>query len=167
MPALVAVAKVVTNLGAFPVAVGLVIGAWTVLLMRREVVESLVLGVGLALTYVVVHVTKAALDRPRPSDPLVHTDLSAYPSGHAAYALTWVAVAVTLSRVLPNLASRAALVTAAIVIAAVAGLSRLYLRAHWLSDVTGGWGIGAALFSLCGLCALVVGYVRDNGREAA
>jgi membrane protein DedA with SNARE-associated domain/membrane-associated phospholipid phosphatase len=167
MPALVEVAKVVTTLGAFPVAVGLVVGAWTVLLMRREFVESLVLGVGLTLTYVVVHVTKAALDRPRPSDPLVSTDLSAYPSGHAAYALTWVAVAVTLSRVLPNLASRAALVTAAVVIAAVVGLSRLYLRAHWLSDVTGGWGIGAALFSLCGLCALVVAYVRDNGREAA
>jgi membrane protein DedA with SNARE-associated domain/membrane-associated phospholipid phosphatase len=167
MPALVDVAKVVTTLGAFPVAVGLVVGAWAVLLARREFVESLVLGVGLALTYVVVHVAKAALDRPRPSDPLVHTDLSAYPSGHAAYALTWVAVAVTLSRVLPNLASRAALVTAAVVIAAVVGASRLYLRAHWLSDVTGGWGIGAALFSLCGLCALVVGYLRDNGREAA
>jgi membrane protein DedA with SNARE-associated domain/membrane-associated phospholipid phosphatase len=167
MPALVDVAKVVTNLGAFPVAVGLVIGAWAVLLMRREFVESLVLGVGLTLTYVVVHVTKAALDRPRPPGPLVDTDLSAYPSGHAAYALTWVAVAVTLSRVLPNLASRAALVTAAVVIAAVVGLTRLYLRAHWLSDVTGGWGIGAALFSLCGLCALVVAYVRDNGREAA
>jgi membrane protein DedA with SNARE-associated domain/membrane-associated phospholipid phosphatase len=167
MPALVDVAKVVTNLGAFPVAVGLVVGAWAVLLARREFVESLVLGVGLALTYVVVHVAKAALDRPRPSDPLVHTDLSAYPSGHAAYALTWVAVAVTLSRVLPNLASRAALVTAAVVIAAVVGATRLYLRAHWLSDVTGGWGIGAALFSLCGLCALVVGYLRDNGREAA
>jgi membrane protein DedA with SNARE-associated domain/membrane-associated phospholipid phosphatase len=167
VPALVDVAKVVTNLGAFPVAVGLVIGAWAVLLMRREFVESLVLGVGLTLTYVGVHVTKAALDRPRPSGPLVDTDLSAYPSGHAAYALTWVAVAVTLSRVLPNLASRAALVTAAVVIAAVVGLTRLYLRAHWLSDVTGGWGIGAALFSLCGLCALVVGYLRDNGREAA
>jgi undecaprenyl-diphosphatase len=144
-----------------------VVIAWGVLLMRREFVESLVLGVGLALTYVGVHVTKAATDRARPPQPLVDTDLSGYPSGHAAYALTWVAVAVVLSRVLPNLASRAALVTAAVVIAAVVGLSRVYLRAHWLSDVTGGWGLGAALFSLCGLCALVVGYVRDNGREAA
>jgi membrane protein DedA with SNARE-associated domain/membrane-associated phospholipid phosphatase len=164
---LVDVAKVVTTLGAFPVAVVLVGVAWIVLLMRREFVESLVLGVGLGLTYAGVHITKAALDRPRPPAPLVDTELSAYPSGHAAYALTWVAVAVILSRVLPNVASRAALVTGAVVIAAVVGLSRLYLRAHWLSDVTGGWGLGAALFSLCGLCALVVGYVRDNGRQAA
>jgi undecaprenyl-diphosphatase len=160
------VAKIVTNLGAFPVAVALVVVALVVLLMRRELVESLVLGVGLVLTYAGVHIAKAALDRPRPPAPLVDTDLSAYPSGHAAYSLTWVAVAVILSRVLPNLASRFVLVTVAVVIAAVVGLSRLYLRAHWLSDVTGGWGLGAALFSVCGLCALVVNYMRHNGREA-
>ena len=165
--ALVDVAKVVTNLGAFPVVAVLVVVAWIVLLMRREFVESLVLGVGMVLTYAGVHIAKAALDRPRPPGPLVDTDLSSYPSGHAAYSLTWVAVAVILSRVLPNLASRAALITVAVVIAAVVGLSRVYLRAHWLSDVTGGWGLGAALFSLCGLCALVVNYMRHNGREAA
>jgi undecaprenyl-diphosphatase len=95
----------------------------------------------------------------------VSTDLSAYPSGHAAYAITWVAVAVVVSRALPKVASRALLVSVAIVIAAVVGLSRVYLRVHWLSDVTGGWGLGAALFSLCGLAALVVGYVRDNARR--
>jgi undecaprenyl-diphosphatase len=162
---LVDIAKVLTNLGALPVAGALVLGAWAVLLPRREFVESLVLGVGLALTYLGVHVTKASIDRLRPPDPLVSTDLSAYPSGHAAYAMTWVAVAVTLSRVLPNVASRFALVTASIVIAVVVGLTRLYLRAHWLSDVTGGWGLGAAVVSLCGLLALVVAYVRDNGRE--
>jgi undecaprenyl-diphosphatase len=138
-----------------------------VLLPRREFVESLVLGVGLALTYAGVHITKASIDRLRPPDPLVSTDLSAYPSGHSAYAMTWVAVAVTLSRVLPNVASRFALVTASIVIAVVVGLTRLYLRAHWLSDVTGGWGLGAAVFSLCGLLALVVAYVRDNGAETS
>jgi hypothetical protein len=167
MGPLVDVAKVVTNLGAFPVAVGLVVSAWAVLIWRREFVESLVLGVGLLLTYAGVHITKAALDQPRPPDPLIGTDLSAYPSGHSAYAITWIAVAVVLSRVLPNLASRFALVSAAIVVAAVVGLTRVYLRAHWLSDVTGGWGLGAALFSACGLLALVVAYVRDNGREAA
>jgi membrane protein DedA with SNARE-associated domain/membrane-associated phospholipid phosphatase len=165
--AVVDVAKVVTNLGAFPVTVALVLVAWAVLLMRREFVESLVLGVGLALTYVGVHVTKASLDRMRPPDPLVATDLSAYPSGHSAYAITWIAVAVTVSRVLPNLASRFALVVGAIVVAAVVGLPRVSLRAHWLSDVTGGWGLGAAVFSTCGLVALVVAYVRDNGRETA
>jgi membrane protein DedA with SNARE-associated domain/membrane-associated phospholipid phosphatase len=161
------VARVVTDLGSLPVVGALVLATAAFLLWRRERGETVVLAAGFALAYAAVHVTKAALDRARPPDSLVGTDLSAYPSGHAAYAMTWIAVAVTLSRVLPNLASRAALVVGAIVVAALVGLTRVYLRAHWLSDVTGGWGLGAALFSLCGALALVVAYVRDNGGETA
>jgi membrane protein DedA with SNARE-associated domain/membrane-associated phospholipid phosphatase len=163
----VGLAKAVTVLGALPVVAGLVLGACIVLLWRRELVESLLLVAGLALTYAGVHVTKASTDRLRPPDALVGTDLSAYPSGHAAYAVTWIAVAVTLSRALPNIASRFVLVVGAIVIAAAVGLSRVYVRAHWLSDVTGGWGLAAALFSLCGLLALVVDFVRHNVPRAA
>jgi len=95
----------------------------------------------------------------------VSTDLSAYPSGHAAYAIAWVAVAVTLTRVLPGVASRFAIVTVAVVVAIAVGVSRVYLRTNWLSDVTGGAGLAAAVFSLLGLIALVVVHVRDNGRR--
>ena len=34
--------------------------------------------------------------------------------------------------------------------------TRVYLRAHWGSDVGGGWGRGAAVFALLGAIALVV-----------
>ena len=54
--------------------------------------------VGLVLVYIAVHVTKGALDRPRPTASLVETSGAAYPSGHAAYATAWVAVAVALTR---------------------------------------------------------------------
>jgi undecaprenyl-diphosphatase len=165
MDALVAVVKVVTVLGALPVAIAVVAVSGAVLLWRREAAEALVLVAGLGLTYVGVHVTKASLDRMRPPDPLVSTDLSAYPSGHAAYAMAWIAAAVALHRALPTVGSRFAFVAVGVVIAVLVGRSRLYLRAHWLSDVTGGWGLGAAVFALCGLVALVVAYVRDNARR--
>ena len=48
------------------------------------------------------------------------------------------------------------------VIAAAVGLSRVYLRAHYISDVVGGWALGAALFAACGTVALVISYVRNN-----
>jgi membrane protein DedA with SNARE-associated domain/membrane-associated phospholipid phosphatase len=164
MDAVVSVAKVVTALGSLPVAIALVVlgGGW--LASRHRIREAWALGIGLALTYAAVHITKDAVDRPRPARALIDVDGAAYPSGHAAYAVTWVAVAVAITNARPNLASRFAFVTVATTIAAAVGASRIYLRAHYLSDVVGGWGLAAALFALCGTAALVIGYVRNNVR---
>ena len=164
MDALVSVAKVVTALGSLPVAIALVALAGATLVWRHMLRDALALVAGLALTYAAVHITKDAVDRPRPARALVDVDSASYPSGHAAYAVTWVAVAVAVSRALPNVASRFVFVTAAMAIAATVGVTRIYLRAHYLSDVVGGWGLGAALFALCGSAALVIGYVRNNAR---
>jgi membrane protein DedA with SNARE-associated domain/membrane-associated phospholipid phosphatase len=158
----VSVAKVISALGSLPVAIALVALAGATLVWRHKIRDALALVAGLALTYAAVHIVKDAVDRPRPARALIDVDGAAYPSGHAAYAVTWVAVAVALSRALPNLASRFAFVTVATVIAAAVGASRIYLRAHYLSDVVGGWGLAAALFALCGTVALVIGYVRNN-----
>ena len=106
-----------------------------------------------------------ATDRAAPPAPLAATDPSSFPSAPAAYAVTWIAVAVAISRVLPNLAWRFTLVVAAVVIAALVGLTSLYLRVSWLSDVTGGWAVGAGVFSVCGLVALIVGHVRENASD--
>jgi len=157
---------VLSELGSLPVAIALVVVSAGLLIWRRDIAGTLGLAVGLAMTYGAVHITKAALDRPRPPRSLVESDLSSFPSSHAAYAVTWIAVAVALGRVLPNVASRFAFLLVAVVIASVVGLSRVYLRANWLSDVTGGWGIAAAIYSVLGLAALVVAYVRHNARDA-
>ena len=90
----------------------------------------------------------------------------AYPSGHAAYATAWIAVAVALTRRLRLVAS-GTLVFIALGIAAAVGISRIYLRAHWWSDVAGGWGLGAGIFALLAAIALVVEYIRHNGGERA
>ena len=69
-----------------------------------------------------------------------------------------------LTRALPGVASRVSLVTVAIIVAAAVGITRVYLRVHWLSDVVGGWGLGMAIYSLLGTAALVVAFVRNNAR---
>jgi len=159
---LVEVAKVVTSLGALPTVIALVVGTSILLVVRRRYPEALVLMIGLALIYIAVHVTKEAIDRPRPTGSLVETAGAAYPSGHAAYATAWVAVAVVLTRRL-RLVTSGVLVFVALAIAVVVGATRVYLRAHWGSDVGGGWGLGAAVFATLGAIALVVEHIRHNG----
>jgi membrane protein DedA with SNARE-associated domain/membrane-associated phospholipid phosphatase len=163
---LVDVAKVVTSLGALPTVIALVVATSVLLVVRKRYAEALVLVVGLALVWLAVHVTKDALGRERPPGSLVGTSGAAYPSGHAAYATAWIAVAVALTRT-RRLAASGALVFVALAIAAVVGISRVYLRAHWPSDVSGGWGLGAGIFALLAVVALVVEYIRHNGRERA
>ena len=54
-------------------------------------------------------------------------------------------------------------VFAAIVAAAIIGLTRVYLRAHYWSDVVGGWALGAGVFGAVAALALLVSFIRQNG----
>jgi len=163
MDVLVDAAKLVTDLGAFPTVAAVAVASTVPLVMQRRYPEAIVLMVGLVLIYVAVQVTKEAIDRPRPADPLAGASGDAYPSGHAAYATTWVAAAVLLTRRL-RLAASSTMVFVAIGIAAAVGVSRVYLRVHWWSDVAGGWGLAAGIFCLLGGIALIVEYIRNNGQ---
>jgi membrane protein DedA with SNARE-associated domain/membrane-associated phospholipid phosphatase len=159
---LVDVAKLVSGLGALPTVLALIGATSIVLAAMRRWSELIVLVAGLGLVYVAVHVAKAEIDRPRPAGPLVDTALSSYPSGHAAYAIAWIAVGFVLARRV-GLVANATLVVVGIAIAAAVGLSRIYLRAHYWSDVAGGWGIGCGIFATLTAVALVVEYIRHNG----
>ena len=67
------------------------------------------------------------------------------PSGHAAYAAAWVAIAIVFVR--GGRTSRARLrLVIGLVVAAAVGLSRVELHAHWFTDVAAGWALGAAIF---------------------
>ena len=89
---------------------------------------------------------------------------SAFPSGHAAYSTFYVWLAVTIVvRLRAGMARGAAVIAAGIVLTALVGLSRVYLGVHYLSDVSAGWALGAAGFSLCAAVALVITTVRHNG----
>jgi membrane protein DedA with SNARE-associated domain len=160
------VARAVTHLGSFPVVAVATALAVAVLLMRRRVTESAALVSALALTWVAVHIAKTAVDRPRPANALVDTAGQSYPSAHAAYAFAWVAIALVLTRTLPGLARTTAAIIAGVVLAVAIGLTRVYLRAHYLSDVVGGAGLAAAIYAVAGMAGLVVVHLRHNGRRA-
>jgi undecaprenyl-diphosphatase len=166
--ALTTLAKVLSFLASFWVVLVAVIATGAYLVTRSRLAEAITLGIAFLLTDITFHVMKAAVNRPRPPDPLVDSGGSAYPSGHAALAVTYLAIAVLIAY--GGRAARGlAIVVAGAAVAALIGLSRVYLRVHWLSDVGGGWAVGLAIFSTCGCIALVVQYLRSgvSGTTAA
>jgi membrane-associated phospholipid phosphatase len=110
-----------------------------------------------------VHLLKDAYDRPRPSGSLVETFGAAYPSGHAAYAVAMIACATILVRAGVGWAVRSAVLTIAVALVAAVALSRVYLRAHYLTDVLGGVALGLAVWGIVGIVAVFAGVVRHNG----
>jgi membrane-associated phospholipid phosphatase len=159
---IVDLAKAFSFLGTAGFLFWLVVAASITLLAMRRPLEAAAISSGAILTYVAVHVAKGVVDRPRPLGGLVDASGSAYPSGHAAYAVAWVAIAVAFWHAIPALTGKAFVVVIGLVVAAAIGLSRVELRVHYYSDVLGGWGLGAACFALCGVVALVIDTLRHT-----
>jgi undecaprenyl-diphosphatase len=150
--------------GAFVWPLALVCAA--ALAWARRWTEVCVLLAGMALTVLGFHEIKSWVDRPRPPAPLVGTHGSSFPSGHAAHSVIYVWLATTIVvRLRPGMARAALVVVAGIVVTALVGLSRVYLGVHYLSDVSGGWALGAAAFSICAAIGLVVSQLRHNPRQ--
>ncbi|HYH89037.1 MAG TPA: VTT domain-containing protein [Solirubrobacteraceae bacterium] len=156
------VIRVLTHVGSYPVTGVIVIATATWAARHGRAREGIALVVAHVLLFAAVHIAKDAEGRPRPSDQLSDTEGLAYPSGHSAYAIAWVACAVVMARGGHHWSTRFAIVTIAIVIAAAVGATRIYLRAHYLSDVIGGFALATAIYALCGVVALVIGTVRNT-----
>ncbi len=136
--------NVVTYAGnvAFLALFTAVVAAW---LVRRARVNEAVFVLLSALGIEVVNaILKLMFHRPRPELAYVHLDTYSFPSGHATGATAIYGVVVYL---LVRDRARAARVGAAIGFVALillVGFSRLYLEAHYLSDVLAGCSLGAA-----------------------
>jgi undecaprenyl-diphosphatase len=157
------VAKAVTTLGSAGVTLAVGVLAAVVLAARRRWAELAVLVGATAILYLAVPVMKEAYDRPRPTEGLVNASGDSYPSGHAAYSVMYAWIGLTAAVLYrQGKAKGTGLIVAGVVVAAAIGLSRVYLRVHWLSDVSGGWALGVSAFTICAIVALIVVHLRDN-----
>jgi len=146
------IASAVEHLGSLTVAavaIGVVAG---VLLALRERLEALVLLGGLLLTVAGAAVFEDAVVREAPA---AGAPPAGYPQATAAYAVSWIAVAVALRRAGP-FAATAGLVAVGIALTVAVALSSVYLGEEWFSDVAGGVGLGALCFSLAGVAGLLI-----------
>ena len=141
-----------TFLGNIPVLIAVALAAAVFLLYERRPRAAL-LSVATLLSLPLNYLIKELIGRPRPDGELINVLLPtvglSFPSGHAMGSvmvygflafLAWVHVAAPGPR-------RFWTVTLALVPLGVS-LSRVYVGAHWLSDVIGGWVAGLGLVLL-------------------
>lgn len=97
----------------------------------------------MAISQVLIGPVKDLYARARPPDPLVVTTSYSFPSGHSvAGAAIAVAAVIVL---IPAGPARRNLEMVAAGFAVAMALSRVYLRAHWLTDVAAGAALGTAI----------------------
>jgi undecaprenyl-diphosphatase len=164
-PWLTVLARTLTWLGSgfllWPVVIIAGLGLWR---WRHRWLPAILPALALAGAAAWSLLIKALVGRPRPPAGywLSHVDGWSFPSQHATQALaTWGMLALMVAAGRPRRA-RALLVTGAALIAIVVGLTRLYLAAHWLTDVLGGWALAGVWDSL-----LIISYLLTRRAATA
>ena len=138
-----AVAKVLSLLGSAAVNWPLRAAALLLLAWRRHWLRLAAFALAVLTSELLIGSLKAWVDRPRPPAGLIETSGMAFPSGHAiATAVTAVGLVLVLAAPGPR---RWRWEVYAVEFTAVMALSRVYLRAHWLSDTVAGALLGAGL----------------------
>ena len=172
-PWLTSLAKALTWLGSsivlWPVVVLAGLGLWR---WRRRWLPAVLPALALAGAWAGALLVKGLVNRPRPptADRLTAVHGWSYPSQHAAQALaTWGMLALMMMAGRSTRA-RVLLAAGAALIAFVVGLTRLYLAAHWMTDVLGGWalaGVWDCLLIICYLLAPQMAAAPPGRRERA
>jgi len=110
------------------------------------------------LSGAVSSVIKGIVNRPRPLQPLIRVVAKnmqqSFPSGHVMYYVILFGFIAFLMRRLVQIPKliRGAIFYLCMALVLTISISRIYLGAHWFTDVAGGYLLGSVcLFILCGL----------------
>ena len=148
-----------TVLGGYPVIVFAVLNVIVVLVIMEDRTSATLVAASVSGASVLSSGLKQVFARPRP-DIVAHLDPTivavSFPSSHATVSLaTWLTLALVLAARVPVRAVRIYLVAVSLLLAALVGLSRIYLGVHWPSDVLAGGALGFAwlcvVFGIAGM----------------
>lgn len=136
-----------TSLGGISVLTLFALIALGLLLIMGKRLSALMLVIGLAGGVALSEGLKAVFERERPPAvyQAVQTLNASFPSGHALLATVfYLTLGVMLTRAFPRRGLKIYVLGSAVFVALLIGLTRIYLGAHWASDVFAGWSVGAA-----------------------
>jgi undecaprenyl-diphosphatase len=149
-------ARDLTALGGTVVITGATLLAAGFFLMRGSLGSMFYLLVATGGGIAISSIGKEFFDRPRP-DLVPHGSLvytASFPSGHSMMAaVAYLTLGVLIARVLPQRRQKVYVLSIAVILTLLVGVSRVYLGVHWPTDVAAGWLAGAAWAVLCVLVA--------------
>ncbi|WP_292066311.1 phosphatase PAP2 family protein [Brevundimonas sp. UBA7664] len=148
-----------TSLGGISVLALFGTIALVFLIIQRKHLSALLLAAGVGGGVALSEGLKALFGRERPPQDFQAVDTlnASFPSGHALLAAVfYLTLGVMLTQAFPRRHLKAFVLGAAILIAVLIGLTRVYLGAHWASDVLAGWSVGAAWAMVLWLVAYAV-----------
>jgi membrane-associated phospholipid phosphatase len=160
--------SILTWLGstAFIIPAGLAIGLYF-LIQRRTWKPLALLGAAVAGAISLYDIVKPLVGRPRPPAAIWigHFTGAAFPSGHATQSAAFYAMLAIILGTGVSFRRRAILWSAAALIVLIVGASRIYLAAHWLTDVLAGYALGATWVAI--VIAVMLTTSRSPGRAKA
>jgi undecaprenyl-diphosphatase len=146
----------ITALGSASVLTLITAAAAIYLFLIKRPATALFVIASIASGQMLSSLLKAGVDRPRPelvSHLAQETSLS-FPSGHAMIsALVFLTLGALVSRVVHGRTTKIYVLSLAVFITLLVGVSRIYLGVHWPSDVLAGWCAGFAWAMLWWLAA--------------
>ncbi|MFW8593872.1 phosphatase PAP2 family protein [Cribrihabitans neustonicus] len=142
-------------------------------LLRQRWMSMLYILVTVGGGIVLSSVAKEVFDRPRPDlvphGSLVHT--ASFPSGHSMMAaVAYLTLGALVARLQTRLFLKVYIMTVAVLVTVLVGISRVYMGVHWPSDVAAGWLAGGAWAIICLLAARRLegrGHLDDGADEDA
>src|SRR5215472_12718481 len=139
--------KVLTWLGSTAVMIpaGLATGLYF-LIRRRDWRPLALLTAAVGGAVGLYNIVKSVVGRPRPPAAIWigHYTGASFPSGHATQSAAFYAVLAIVLGAGLSFRGRAAVWSAAALVVLIVGASRIYLGAHWLTDVLAGYALGAS-----------------------
>ena len=153
----------ITALGSGAVLALVTLGVAGYLLLRRQYRTVVLLVVATLSGAVLALLLKSLFSRPRP--PFASEEMylltSSFPSGHSMLsAVVYLTLGALLARTSNRHRHKVYFIGVAVVITGLTGFSRVYLGAHYPTDVLAGWGFGL-IWAL--LFWLIARYLQKQG----
>jgi membrane-associated phospholipid phosphatase len=174
-PPLVRLFETVTIPGGVLFLVAVTAAAATLLAARRNFADATLLVAAFSGASLLNLLVKLTFERPRPAfrDADLTFDTFSFPSAHASVSVAvYGALTVIVFRDLRGARVRAGVLLALVGLLASIGFSRIYLGAHYFSDVLAGISLGTAWLMTCVLAinaceAWLHGRARTGGRRVS